>query len=104
VQIAESVGGKRRIVRHVGSAKDEATLGLLMEQARDLLKDDLQGTLDLGMEIPQRQAQLLREPRQPVLFRDQPAPRVSCGVSRLCRQFVIGTSLTWMPRWTARDF
>ena len=33
VQIAESVGGRRRIVRHVGSAHDEAELGLLMAQA-----------------------------------------------------------------------
>src|SRR5690348_4723799 len=33
VQIAESVAGRRRIVRHVGSARDEAELGLLMEEA-----------------------------------------------------------------------
>ena len=28
VQIAESVEGRRRIVRHVGSARDEAELGV----------------------------------------------------------------------------
>lgn len=49
VQIAESVGGKRRIVRHVGSARDEVELGLLMAQARELLADDAQGQLDLGL-------------------------------------------------------
>lgn len=31
VQIAESVDGRRRIVRHVGSARDAAELGLLIE-------------------------------------------------------------------------
>jgi hypothetical protein len=49
VQIAESVGGRRRIVRHVGSARDEAELGLLMEEAQRLLADDRQGVLDLGI-------------------------------------------------------
>ncbi|GAA1805585.1 IS1634 family transposase [Nostocoides veronense] len=49
VQIAESVAGQRRIVRHVGSARDEADLGLLMERARRLLDDDRQGVLDLGI-------------------------------------------------------
>ena len=49
VQIAESVGGRRRIVRHVGSARDEAELGLLVEEARRLLADDQQGILDLGI-------------------------------------------------------
>lgn len=49
VQIAESVGGRRRIVRHVGSARDEAELGLLVEQARRLLADDAQRELDLGI-------------------------------------------------------
>ena len=49
VQIAESVGGRRRIVRHVGSAHDEAVLGLLIEQAHRLLADDAQRALDLGL-------------------------------------------------------
>ena len=31
VQIAESVEGRRRIVRHVGSARDDAELGLLID-------------------------------------------------------------------------
>jgi hypothetical protein len=49
VQIAESVAGRRRIVRHVGSARDEAELGLLIEEAHRLLADDQQGVLDLGI-------------------------------------------------------
>ncbi len=49
VQIAESVHGRRRIVRHVGSARDEAELGLLVDEAHRLLADDEQGMLDLGI-------------------------------------------------------
>ncbi|MBA2390999.1 MAG: IS1634 family transposase [Geodermatophilaceae bacterium] len=49
VQIAESVDGRRRIVRHVGSARDEADLGLLLEEAHRLLADDRQEVLDLGI-------------------------------------------------------
>lgn len=49
VQITESVDGRRRIVRHVGSARDEAELGLLVAEARRLLADDVQGMLDLGI-------------------------------------------------------
>ncbi|MGA7689286.1 MAG: IS1634 family transposase, partial [Jiangellales bacterium] len=49
VQIAESVAGRRRIVRHVGSARDEAELGLLVAEAHRLLDDDQQGVLDLGL-------------------------------------------------------
>jgi len=49
VQIAESVDGRRRIIRHVGSARDDAELGLLIEEARRLLADDTQGELDLGI-------------------------------------------------------
>lgn len=59
VQIAESVGGRRRIVRHVGSAHDEAALGVLVEQARQLLVDDRQGVLDLGISPSVARAELL---------------------------------------------
>ncbi len=68
VQIAESVDGRRRIVRHVGSARDEAELGVLLEQARDLLADDLQGVLDLGMQVPQRVRSMAPPPGQTTLF------------------------------------
>lgn len=40
---------RRRIVRYVGSARDEAELGLLVEQAQRLLADDAQRKLDLGI-------------------------------------------------------
>ncbi len=49
VQIAESVDCKRRIVRHVGSARDEVELGLLLAEAQRLLADDAQHELDLGL-------------------------------------------------------
>jgi hypothetical protein len=77
VQIAESVAGQRRIVRHVGSARDEAELGLLMEQARQLLEDDRQGVLDLGITPQARQVAMIPARRQPALFGDgtAPAPR-----------------------------
>ena len=77
VQIAESVAGRRRIVRHVGSARDETELGLLMEKALQLLEDDRQGVLDLGITPQARQAAMLSAPRQPALFGGgtAPAPR-----------------------------
>src|SRR5580692_1473625 len=74
VQIAESVAGRRRIVRHVGSARDEAELGLLMEEARCLLEDDRQGVLDLGITPHARQVKMVAAPGQPALFGGEPAP------------------------------
>lgn len=64
VQIAESVRGKRRIVRHVGSARDEVELGLLVEQAQQLLADDAQGVLDLGITPQVHRAHLVASPGQ----------------------------------------
>jgi hypothetical protein len=74
VQIAEPVAGRRRIVRHVGSARDEAELGLLMEEARRLLQDDQQGVLDLGITPQAMQVAMVPAPGQPVLFGGEPAP------------------------------
>lgn len=62
MQIAESVAGRRRIVRHVGSARDEVELGLLMAQARRLLEDDAQGELDLGLSLPVSKAAMVPAP------------------------------------------
>lgn len=62
VQIAESVGGRRRIVRHVGSARDEAELGLLVEEARRLLADDAQRELDLGITPKAVKAEMVPPP------------------------------------------
>jgi hypothetical protein len=73
VQIAESVAGRRRIVRHVGSARDEAELGLLVEQARRLLADERQGVLDLGLSPATRKVAMLAAPGQAVLFAENSA-------------------------------
>lgn len=85
VQIAESVTGRRRIVRHVGSAHDEAELGLLIEEAHRLLADDQQGILDLGITPAVARAMMLApstpSPAQAGLFASAagtggaPAPR-----------------------------
>ena len=37
MQIAQYVGGRQRIVKHVGSAHTEAELGVLLAKARELL-------------------------------------------------------------------
>ena len=88
VQIAESVAGRRRIVRHVGSARDEAELGLLLAQARDLLADDAQGVLDLGMQVPQRVRSMASAPPAPALFaaaaRSVPVATSRAQVLRTC--------------------
>jgi hypothetical protein len=65
VQIAESVAGRRRIVRHVGSARDEAELGLLVEEAQRLLADEAQGMLDLGITPAVPKATMLPPSPQP---------------------------------------
>jgi hypothetical protein len=49
VQVAGDVNGRRRIVAHVGSAHTEAELGLLMQQAQELLGDPGQAEFDLGL-------------------------------------------------------
>src|SRR3954447_15750339 len=88
VQIAESVGGRRRIVRHVGSARDEAELGLLMEQAQQLLVDDAQGELDLGITPAVRKTVMVPPPTAPALFRgsgDGPVSRPVVPAARVLK-------------------
>jgi hypothetical protein len=87
VQIAESVGGRRRIVRHVGSARDEAALGLLIEQAHRLLDQHGQGVLDLGVTPPVRRATLIGQPASALLFGPDAEP-----VQRVARARVVKTS------------
>ena len=65
VQIAESVQGRRRIVRHVGSARDEVELGVLIDEAHRLLTDDRQGMLDLGITPVRAKAAMLAPPAAP---------------------------------------
>ncbi len=69
VQIAESVGGRRRIVRHVGSARDDAESGLLVEEAQRLLADDTPGALDRGITAKAIRAQTFALPAE-ALFAD----------------------------------
>jgi len=88
VQIAESVEGRRRIVRHVGSARDEVELGLLVDEARRLLTDDRQGMLDLGITPVRAKSVLLAPPTAPGLFPDPtsgPVPRSLVAGPRVLR-------------------
>jgi hypothetical protein len=68
VQIAEYSDGRRRIVAHVGSAQTEAELGLLVQRARDLLEDDRQGVLELGIEPRAAKVTLVSAASEPALF------------------------------------
>jgi hypothetical protein len=64
-EIAEYDRGRRKIVAHVGSAHTEAELGILLEQAREMLADPAQGSFDLGIEPAVPRARLVaREPRR----------------------------------------
>ncbi len=62
VQIAEYAVGRQRIVKHLGSAHTEAELGVLLEQARDLIGDPDQQALDLGVEPAPRVAGMVDAP------------------------------------------
>jgi Transposase DDE domain len=62
VQIAESVDGQRRIVTHLGSARTEAELGVLLEAARGMLADPSQAQFDLVVEPAARKARLAAAP------------------------------------------
>src|SRR3954469_14302850 len=70
VQIAESVGGRRRIVAHVGSARTEAELGLLLERARAMLPDGGQEALDLGVTPMAVKGDLIPSRSEETLFAD----------------------------------
>ena len=76
VQIAESVDGRRRIVRHVGSARDDAELGLLIEQAQRLLADDTQGELDLGITPKAVKAHMVPPPAEELFTNGTDVPAV----------------------------
>jgi hypothetical protein len=68
VQIAGYDGGRRKIVAHVGSARTEAELGILLERAREMLADPAQGVFDLGIEPAAPQARLVAPAARPALF------------------------------------
>ena len=99
VQVAESVNGRRRIVAHLGSAHTEAELGVLMEQARQVLADPAQCRFDL--EVPEVRGRVelvsggeqvlfgsLPEPARPVATVS--APRVVSTASALLYQVLAG--------------
>jgi hypothetical protein len=67
VQIAEYDDGRRKIVAHVGPAHTEAELGLLIERAREMLADPVQGTFDLGIEPAVPRARLVAPAAAPAL-------------------------------------
>jgi len=70
------VKGKREIVAHVGSAHDEAELGVLMDQARTLLAS-VQEELDLGVVMPVVKAELLGEASPGLFPAEHKKPRKS---------------------------
>jgi hypothetical protein len=74
-------------VRHVGSACDEAELGLLVEQARRLLEDEDQGVLELGLTPATRKVTMLAPLGQAALFAQESmsSPRHVVGRPRVLR-------------------
>ena len=51
VQIAEYADGGQRIVKHFGSARTDAELGVLLQRARDFLLDPNQLVLDIDAPV-----------------------------------------------------
>jgi hypothetical protein len=93
MQIAESVNGRRRIVRHVGPAHAQVSLGLLTEEDRRLLQDEAQGVLDLGMAFLVRRPAMLPPPG-PELFpppavRSRPAPTPQARILKMKSSLVL---------------
>ena len=62
MQVVEYRAGRQQIVKHVGSAHTDAELGLLLERARELLKDPGQAMFDLGVEPTPRKSHRLAAP------------------------------------------
>lgn len=75
VQVAEYTSGrKQRIIAHLGSAHTETELGILLQQAREVLEDDQQEVLDLDLEPAPPKTALLPKRPDPTLFETAPAP------------------------------
>jgi hypothetical protein len=100
VQVAESAGGRRRIIAHVGSAHTEAELGLLVERARALPRDPGQGEFELGIEPAAAKTPLLAPAGGDTLLGDPvtmtrkrvtaAAPRVISASSRVLYDVLAG--------------
>ncbi|MFJ5859349.1 IS1634 family transposase [Pseudarthrobacter oxydans] len=88
VQIAEYVRGRQRIVEHVGSARTEAELGVLLARARELLENPAQGVLELGVEPTPPVLGLVAPAGDPGLF-DIPGTAAPAGRTGPAR--VVGT-------------
>lgn len=73
------VGGRQRVIKHVGSAHTEAELGVLLAKARALLDDPAQGLLDLDVEPTLPVARLVTQPAEPALFKIGVAPAAEVG-------------------------
>ena len=85
MQIAEYDGGRRKIVAHVGSARTEAELGVLLERAREMMADPGQEVFDLGIEPAVPPARLVTRAGAPALF-DAGSPggtRAAAGPARV---------------------
>jgi hypothetical protein len=98
-------------MRHVGSARDEAELGLLMEESRRMLEDDRQGVLDLGITPQARRVAMVPAPGRPALSGGGPAsgprpvvPRPRKTASGLLYDVLAGVyaDLGFDARWVMR--
>ncbi|HLI38959.1 MAG TPA: IS1634 family transposase [Streptosporangiaceae bacterium] len=84
VQVAEYDAGRRKIVAHVGSARTEAELGILLERAREMLADPAQGAFDLGIEPAVPQARLVAPAAASALFdAEPPGEALAAGPARV---------------------
>lgn len=83
VQIAEYRDGRQRIVKPIGSARTEAELGVLMEQARGLLCDAGQGAFDFGVEPTRPVVPLSTSAPPGELLPPAPAPPATVGHGRV---------------------
>ena len=68
MQIAEYADGGQRIVKHFGSARTDAELGVLLQRARDFLLDPNQLVLDIDAPVSATVTDLLGPPSTPTLF------------------------------------
>lgn len=91
MQIVEYVDGRRRIIKHVGSAHTEAELGFLVRQAQAVLDDGTQGVLDLGRgAVPAARRVAMVEPAADRGLFDGPVARVPAPLITPAR--VVGTA------------
>ena len=61
MQLVQKRRGRRWILEHFGSAHDEVELAVLVAVARERL-EQLQPSLDLGIEVPARAARMVPAP------------------------------------------